>query len=149
MALIICKTCTANIAQEAKACPQCGANNPAAFKTVRFVGLIYFALVGALLYWILGLLTPVTPAARISPANFSEAWPFAVDQLDLLCEPGDAVIVVNPADGKRYGVNGAAIGRASELKLDSLEGIWVDNPQLPGTKISVSPVINQGIALCK
>lgn len=58
MALIDCKTCTAQIAKEAKTCPQCGATNGEAFKGVRFAGLIYLALLAGIFYWLWGVLTP-------------------------------------------------------------------------------------------
>lgn len=58
MTLISCKTCEAQIAQEAKSCPQCGATNSAAFKAVRFAGLIYLGLIGLAFYWVWGLMTP-------------------------------------------------------------------------------------------
>lgn len=58
MALIACNTCSAQIAAEAKSCPQCGAANAAAYKTIRYAGLVYLALLAALFYWIWGLMTP-------------------------------------------------------------------------------------------
>ena len=58
MTLMSCKTCNAQIAQEAKTCPQCGATNGEAFKAVRFAGLIYLALLAGLFYWLWGVFTP-------------------------------------------------------------------------------------------
>ncbi len=58
MALISCKTCHAQIADDAKNCPQCGATNSVAFRAVRISGLIYLCLLAALFYWIWGLMTP-------------------------------------------------------------------------------------------
>lgn len=58
MALIACKTCAAQIAAEAKSCPQCGATNAAAYKATRYAGLAYLALLAAAFYWIWGLMTP-------------------------------------------------------------------------------------------
>ncbi|MDH1590521.1 hypothetical protein [Stutzerimonas stutzeri] len=58
MTLISCNTCAAQIAKEAKTCPQCGATNGEAFKAVRFAGLIYLGLIGLAFYWVWGLMSP-------------------------------------------------------------------------------------------
>ncbi len=58
MTLISCKTCDAQIAKEAKTCPQCGATNGEAYKAVRLAGLIYLGLIGLAFYWVWGLMTP-------------------------------------------------------------------------------------------
>lgn len=58
MPLISCKTCNAQIAKEAKTCPQCGATNGEAYKAVRFAGLIYLALLAGIFYWLWGVFTP-------------------------------------------------------------------------------------------
>lgn len=58
MPLIPCKSCNHSIDSGAKTCPQCGATNQAAYAGVRFAGLIYLALIGALFYWVWGLMTP-------------------------------------------------------------------------------------------
>ncbi len=57
MTLISCKTCDAQIAKEAKTCPQCGATNGEAFKAVRFAGLIYLGFIGLAFYWLWGLMS--------------------------------------------------------------------------------------------
>lgn len=58
MTLISCKTCDAQIAKEAKTCPQCGATNGEAYKAVRLAGLIYLGLIGLAFYWVWGLMSP-------------------------------------------------------------------------------------------
>lgn len=58
MTLISCKTCDAQIAKEAKTCPQCGAINGEAYKAVRFAGLIYLGLIALAFYWVWGLMSP-------------------------------------------------------------------------------------------
>lgn len=58
MTLISCKTCNAQIAKEAKTCPQCGATNGEAYTAARFAGLIYLALLGGIFYWLWGVFTP-------------------------------------------------------------------------------------------
>lgn len=57
MNLISCKTCDAQIAKEAKTCPQCGAINSAAYTGVRIAGLIYMGLIGLAFYWVWGLMS--------------------------------------------------------------------------------------------
>jgi len=58
MALIACKTCNAQIAQEAKTCPQCGATSSAAYAGVRLGALFYLALLGGLFYMFWQMMTP-------------------------------------------------------------------------------------------
>lgn len=67
MALIACKDCNVEISTDAKACPQCGATNPAAYKGVRIGGLIYLGLIGLAFYWVWGLMTP-EPKAKTNIA---------------------------------------------------------------------------------
>lgn len=58
MALVSCKDCNAQISADAKSCPKCGATNSIAYRGVRVAGLLYLGLLGALFYWIWGLITP-------------------------------------------------------------------------------------------
>lgn len=99
-----------------------------------------------------GLLSPVALAAGpqlISAVDFGAAWPFTVEEMHLSCLPGNAVVVMDSETGAMYPVNGAASSRAEQLALDPLDKVWRDNPEIEGLKISVGPVIEQGLKLCK
>lgn len=80
--------------------------------------------------------------------EFGTAWPFIAEEMHLLCMPGNAVVVSDPETGVMYPVNGIASGKARQLALEPLEKVWRDNPELPGTKVSVGPVIERGLKLC-
>jgi len=51
-------------------------------------------------------------------------------------------------NGGIYTLNGAASNRAADCSYLSLEAIWRENPQSPGTKMSVGPMIGIGRKLC-
>ncbi|MDA7086522.1 DUF2511 domain-containing protein [Pseudomonas sp. SA3-5] len=103
---------------------------------------------------IAGLLLAVTAAAAanielVSAEDYGQDWPFKGEEMHLLCMPGNAVVASDPESGRMYPLNGTASSQAKRLGLDPLEAIWLDNPAIPGTKVSVGPLIERGLALCK
>lgn len=153
MALVKCKECGNEISKKAKSCPQCGA--PQKRQTSKLTTLI---LLIAVLGIMLAVFLPGAPtydtsgsksykqtSRAISASNANvpwsgDKWPFTVASATLKCDK-DAVILV--ADGRTYGVNGFA----KTSGYADIEPIWSDNPDIPGTKISLS-VIDAGLALC-
>lgn len=85
---------------------------------------------------------------RVSQSTFPEPWPLSVDQGTLRCMPGNSVVFVAD-DGTIYALNGLARGRAEREEWREVDEIWVDNPNLPGTKISIGPLIDLGLDLCE
>ena len=69
-----------------------------------------------------------------------KTWPLTVDEATLSC---DGMAVFAEVDGKRYAVNGTAKARAAILNP-----IWADDPNMPGLKIDMSDLIDEGLALC-
>jgi hypothetical protein len=69
-------------------------------------------------------------------------WPFTVASGLLECKPGR--VVVFHTGGTTYGVNGLAAAR-----YRSINPIGRSDPTIPGTKISVGPVIDRGLSLCR
>lgn len=57
MALVQCSSCNHQIDSAAKACPSCGAPNSFFKQKIQFGGLIYFAIIGAIFYWLWGLMS--------------------------------------------------------------------------------------------
>lgn len=49
--------------------------------------------------------------------------------------------------GEKYGVNGTARGWLGETRW-KLHDIWRDDPNFPGNKVGVDPLIQDGLALC-
>jgi hypothetical protein len=101
---------------------------------------------------IAGLFSAGTYAAGpqlISADDYGDAWPFAVEEMHLSCLGGNAVVVADAETGVMYPLNGIASGKARSLALEPLDKVWRDNPAIPGTKVSVGPLIEQGLQLCK
>lgn len=85
----------------------------------------------------------------ISAEDFGDAWPFTFDEGYVACHAGNAITVMDAETGRMYPLNGAAKGKANALGLDDLEAVWLDNPEIAGTKVSVGVVIERGSYLCK
>lgn len=84
---------------------------------------------------------------NVSSDEFGADWPLTVDSGDLRCEGSDgfgAVVLTDP-DGNEYGVNGVALSQG----YPPIDPIWKDNPELAGLKISIGPLIDRGLSLCK
>lgn len=99
-----------------------------------------------------GLFPLATHAAGpqlISAEDLGDAWPFTTDEMHLQCLPGAAVVVSDAETGVMYPLNGTAKAKAGALALEPIDKVWRDNPAIPGTKVSVGPLIEQGLQLCK
>ena len=85
----------------------------------------------------------------ISKSSFNSKWPFTINQgilecRELILPTGRKIpMVLFHANGKIYGVNGTAAAR-----YQSIDEIWLDNPNIRGTKINVGPIIDEGLKLC-
>lgn len=118
----------------------------------------------------------MTPAEarerRLTKAEFGNAWPLSVDEGIVKCLPFGAGAVVFEADGKTYAVNGIAKGLAKERGFLAIDSIWLEDPQFramaeevaasqqrpleevlksmgPPSRISIGPVLDSGVALCR
>lgn len=80
----------------------------------------------------------------ISRADYGDDWPFLVDEVQLRCA-GFAVWVVH--EGLNYPLNGPAQQRLSTGQ--PLHLIWASDPEIPGAKISIGPIIQEGLARCE
>lgn len=87
--------------------------------------------------------------ALIDQEQFGDNWPFTPPEMHLSCLPGKAVVVMDVESGVMYPLNGSASQQAKRHGMAALSEIWRDNPRIPGTKVSVNPVINRGLQLCK
>lgn len=86
--------------------------------------------------------TASTDTGEISREEYGEDWPFTVESGRLECWRGSAAVFVT--DGTVYQLNGVAktMGHAP------INPIWRDNPAIPGTKISLGPMIQRALKLC-
>ena len=80
-------------------------------------------------------------------SDYGSRWPFTVDSVTLHCAGSEGFGAVwVETGGYKYALNGVAETRFDYIL--PLERIWRNNPNLPGTKISIGPMINEGLALC-
>lgn len=85
----------------------------------------------------------------IDAESFGSPWPFTFEEAYVACHAGRAVTVMDAESGRMYPLNGAANTQAAKLGLEPLAPVWRDNPELPGTKVSVGLVIEKGLTLCQ
>lgn len=78
----------------------------------------------------------------VSRADF-DAWPLTVESGALRCEAGRAVVF--EAAGKVYALNGIAI---ADPQYEDLNPIWAADPTGAAPKMSISDLIEAGLALC-
>jgi hypothetical protein len=91
------------------------------------------------------------PSREVNRATWEGEWPLTIAGGVLQLRDGHHVVLV--AKQKVYAVNGAAKG-ARHFFLDRpryvpIDKVWRDDPQVPGLKVSVGPLIAMGLALGK
>jgi hypothetical protein len=81
----------------------------------------------------------------VTRQQYGDDWPFTVERGDLWCRsPGKNVVFV--VNNVVYALNDEA--RAAKRWRDIDGPMWRDNPKMPGTKVSLSPLINRGLMFC-
>jgi hypothetical protein len=83
----------------------------------------------------------------VSRADYGSAWPLTVESGTLRCEEAGAVTFTSD-DGATYWVNGTAGNEAEARGWKNIRPIWADDPTAEGLKISIGPLIDDGLALC-
>jgi hypothetical protein len=88
-----------------------------------------------------------TSGLSVSREEFGGDWPLTVDEGTLNCEGAAEVgaVTFTAPNGVTYAVNGLAIGQDRWPEIDA---IWADNPDIPGTKKNIGPLIDRGLELC-
>ena len=108
---------------------------------MKRLGIIVLCFI-AVLFIIGRALTKSETKAHIAQQDFGKTWPFTVTQGELRC---DRDAVTFQADGTTYAVNGTAGSRG----FPRIDPIWSPNPDIPGTRINIGPIIKAGLALCR
>jgi hypothetical protein len=74
-------------------------------------------------------------------------WPLTVPEGTVRCDGsgGIGAVTFQTPSGDVYGVNGTALSQG----LPRIDRIWRKNPDIPGTRINISPVLDKGLFLCK
>jgi len=87
----------------------------------------------------------VQEPGTIARADLGDKWPFTVEAGIVRCiAPRNEIIFI--AEGTPYAVNGTA---KSNPQYADIRPIWKDSPQIEGTKISLAPILNLGLSLCR
>ena len=88
----------------------------------------------------------------ISQADYGKDWPLTAPEATLYCELNMVWVVYSRV---AYPVNGMASAglakRRPSLTVRPLEDIWLYDDRYPGTglRINISPLIDDGLKLCK
>lgn len=90
----------------------------------------------------------------VTRAEFGADWPLTVDGGTLRCKFPDserpqmhALLIEVGSDS--YALNGVARTHAARNGWRDVRAVWRDNPQIPGTKVAVTPLIERAEALCR
>ena len=85
-------------------------------------------------------------STQVTREMMKDQWPFSIASGVLVCEQESITLTAN---GKTYAVNGTAKTRGKNLGWRDAREIWQDNVALPGTKVSIGPLIAKGLRLCE
>lgn len=90
----------------------------------------------------------------VNADDFGADWPLTVSKGTLRCAfPNPASRELNAllieTGGKTYTLNGTAKNYAAKNGWEDVRAIWRNNPSIPGTKVPITPLIEQASALCK
>ncbi|BDH45463.1 hypothetical protein TUM12370_15070 [Salmonella enterica subsp. enterica serovar Choleraesuis] len=77
-------------------------------------------------------------------------WPFTREEVMLTCRPGQALYVINPSTLMQYPLNETALKQviSSGAKAQTVDVILAEDPEKPGQKKSLDPIIKRAEALC-
>lgn len=82
---------------------------------------------------------------EVSSNSYDGEWPFTVNSGVVKCiNDNGTKLAVFESEGTEYQLNGAAKSRG----YTDISTIWKDNPDIPGTKISVGPMIQLALSQC-
>jgi len=83
----------------------------------------------------------ISKAKKIDSEMFGDKWPLKIDRGFIKKLPSGAIVFsARRNTGATYAVNGIA----ESLGFESMEFIWKDNPDIPGTKMNISCLIEFG-----
>lgn len=84
----------------------------------------------------------------VSGKDFGAAWPFTVDQVDLLCDGAPPKALARTADGTIYALSGSARTQAKDRGWADGQDITKPDPALPTIKMDYSDFVKRAQALC-
>jgi hypothetical protein len=80
---------------------------------------------------------------EVKREDYGKDWPFSVEKGVVDCVDRSAAIF--KVGDKSYSLNGTAKGRG----YASIDSIWLDDPELPGLKMDVSPMRDLALKQCR
>ena len=85
---------------------------------------------------------------RITAEEYGDRWPLTVDTARLCCRHSAVWVEVNR---KKFGINGFAKGLLNRYgyTVHELEDIWRPHPEFEGLRVSIGPLIEDGLKLEK
>ncbi|HEJ6912272.1 TPA: DUF2511 domain-containing protein [Serratia marcescens] len=90
------------------------------------------------------------PPQVIEKSEYKGQWPFSFKEGALQCIKGGA-FVLDYDSGKMYALTGLArsiASRVGALPLEPDSEVWLEDPNDPGSKISLSDMTSKALALC-
>lgn len=89
-----------------------------------------------------------TPAGYVTRAQFGDEWPLSVEDGQLACDSRQHVTFTS--GGVVYALNGTAKGAIDNgAPYQVIDSIWLDDPNVAGLKLSLRPLLDIGLSLCK
>ncbi|MGV3613352.1 MAG: DUF2511 domain-containing protein [Fluviicola sp.] len=101
------------------------------------------------------------PQKFVSRSMFGNEWPLTIDKGTLKCLDYGGVVFITE-DGQIYGVNGTAKTYGKTAGYSDIEDIWADDlvtkkslmevgvsEKDASSKISIGPLLDEGLKLCK
>ena len=86
--------------------------------------------------------------------TWSGTWPLTIDSGMLTCTKvlragGRAAVYITTRNGDMWPLNGVAKAHHSSFGAKpDITPIWRNNPDIPGTKVNIGPLIQKGLRLC-
>lgn len=81
-------------------------------------------------------------------SGYGTQWPFSINEIEVYCA-GYKEIYCRAENGKTYPLNGSAKDASkNNPSITEVDEIWLENPDLPGTKIPYAQFIQEGLKLC-
>ena len=90
----------------------------------------------------------------VTRAEFGADWPLTVDGGTLRCKFPDSErpqlhALLIEVGGDSYALNGVARTHAARNGWRDVKAVWRDNPQIPGAKVAITPLIERASVLCR
>ena len=125
-------------------CPEPSTSNPKSDKALRIILAILLLPLIVIIAIACG-----SDGVMVKEEDYGDRWPLTVPEVELFCK-GPYAVYVKLGDN-RYGVNGIGStyveNNYSSTSRD-IEDIWRPNPQIPGSRINIGPLIDDGLKLC-